>query len=220
MSTHSLGLNDHLASYVRDLGCREPEVLRHLRSVTAERSDAHMQVAPEQGQFMYLLAELLGARNVIEVGTFTGYGTLWLALAMPHGGHILACDVDSEATAVAQRAWRDAGVDELIDLHLRPALETLDARVSEGAAGSYDLAFIDADKENYEAYYERCLTLLRKGGVILIDNTLWGGSVVEPAKTDPATEAIRALNAKLHADDRVTLAMTPIGDGLTLARKR
>ncbi|SDF76892.1 Predicted O-methyltransferase YrrM [Limimonas halophila] len=220
MSTRSIGLDDALTAYVHRVGSRETEVLARLREETAARSDAHMQIAPEQGQVMHLLVELMGARSVIEIGTFTGYSTLWMALAMPSDGQILACDVDPEATAIGQRAWRQAGVDDRVELRIAPALETLDALLDDGQAGAHDLAFIDADKERYQAYYERCLQLLRPGGLILADNTLWGGSVVDPAKTDTATEAIRAFNAKLGEDDRVTLAMTPIGDGLTLARKR
>ncbi len=220
MSTQSLGLDSALAAYLLRTGTRETETLAKLRAETVERSDAHMQIAPEQGQLMHLLVELIAARNILEIGTFTGYSTLWMALAAPSDARIVACDVDPEAAALAQRAWDEAGVADRIELHLRPALETLDGRLNEGEAGCHDLAFIDADKENYDAYYERSLRLMRPGGLILVDNTLWGGSVIDSAKRDAATEAIRAFNAKLSQDERITLAMTPVGDGLTLARKR
>jgi len=181
---------------------------------------AQMQIGPEQGQFMALLVELMGARNALEIGTFTGYSALAVALALPEGGRLVACDISEEWTAVGRRYWEEAGVAHKIDLRLAPALETLDALLTEGRAGAFDFAFIDADKEGYDAYYERSLELVRTGGLIAFDNTLWGGKVVDPTATDVDTEAIRAINTKLAGDERVTLSLLPVGDGLTLARKR
>jgi predicted O-methyltransferase YrrM len=178
-----------------------------------------MQISPDQGQFMALLIKLLGARRTIEIGTFTGYSALTVALALPDDGHVLACDVSDEYTRIGRQFWKQAGVGHKIDLVLAPALETLDARLSAGEACSYDFAFIDADKSNYDGYYERCLKLVRVGGLIAFDNMLWGGAVAQPAK-DADTEALQALNAKLHRDDRVDLALLTIGDGLALVRKR
>lgn len=179
-----------------------------------------MQLAPEQGQFLALLVELTGARRALEVGSFTGYSGLCLALALPADGRLVACDISEDFTAIARRYWTEAGVAEKIDLRLAPALESLDALLDGGAAGSFDFMFVDADKENYPNYYERGLGLLRPGGLMAIDNVLWGGAVADPARQDADTEAIRALNAKLRDDERVTLSLVPIGDGLTLARKR
>jgi predicted O-methyltransferase YrrM len=179
-----------------------------------------MQIAPEQGQFMQLLIRLLGARRCIEIGVYTGYSSLCTALALPEDGYLLACDVDENWTAVARRYWAQAGVAHRIELKLAPALDTLDAELTAGRAGSYDFAFIDADKSNYRHYYERCLQLLRAGGLIAVDNVLWGGRVADPANTERDTEAIRAFNAFVHADARVDLSLVPIADGLTLCRKR
>jgi caffeoyl-CoA O-methyltransferase len=220
MSRHTIDLTDPLYDYLLESSLREPEVLARLRAETARMADPDMQIAPEQGQFMGLLVELIGARHAIEVGTFTGYSTAWMALSLADGGRIVACDVSEDYTRVARRYWVEAGVNGKIDLRLQPALQTLDGLLAQGGRERYDLAFIDADKENYDGYYERCLGLLRPGGLILVDNTLWGGSVIDPAKTDADTEAIRALNAKLRDDDRVSLSLVPIGDGLTLCRKR
>ena len=169
---------------------------------------------------MALLVELMGASHAIEVGTFTGYSSLSVALAMPEDGRLICCDTSEEWTTVARRYWVEAGVQAKIDLRLAPALETLDALLSDGRAGAFDFAFIDADKQNYENYYERCLQLLRPGGLIAVDNTLWSGSVADPDDTEPSTCAIRRFNEKLHCDDRVSLSLVPIGDGLSLARKR
>jgi caffeoyl-CoA O-methyltransferase len=179
-----------------------------------------MQIAPEQGQFMALLVELIGAKRALEVGTFTGYSSLCVALAMPTDGRLTVCDVSEDYTAVARRYWAEAGVAGKIDLRLAPALETLDALIAAGGSGGYDFAFIDADKENYDGYYERTLTLLRTGGLVAVDNVLWDGAVVDAAKQDRDTRTIRALNEKLLGDQRVSLSLVPIGDGLTLARKR
>lgn len=179
-----------------------------------------MRSAPEQGQFMAMLLKLTGAKRVLEIGAYTGYATLWMALALPEDGGIVTCDVSERWTSVARRFWKQAGVSERIRLELRPALETLDGMLADGQADAFDFAFIDADKVNYDAYYEACLKLIRPGGLICVDNTLWGGSVIDPTKHDADTEAIRTFNRKLRDDDRIGLSMLPIADGLTLALKR
>ena len=194
--------------------------MRRLREETASLDEASMQIGADQGQFMGLLVEIMGARNALEVGTFTGYSALAVALALPDDGRLVACDVSEEWTAIARRYWEEAGVAHKIDLRLAPALETLEGLLAEGCAGTFDFAFIDADKEGYDAYYERALELMRTGGLIALDNTLWEGKVVDPAVADGDTQAIRAMNAKLAGDARVTLSLLPVGDGLTLARKR
>lgn len=220
MSDHTLSLTDELYRYLRDVSLREPELLRRLRAETQRLDMARMQISPEQGQFMRLVAMLVGARKAIEIGTFTGYSAISVALALPPDGRLVACDISEEWTSIARRYWREAGVESRIELHLTPANRTLDALVANGEAGSFDIAFIDADKEGYDGYYERCLTLLRPGGVVMIDNVLWDGKVADPAQTDADTSALRALNAKLRDDVRVDVSLLPIGDGLTLARKR
>jgi caffeoyl-CoA O-methyltransferase len=218
MSRRSIQVTDKLADYIREVSLREPQVLRRLREETATIKGAGMQISPEQGQFMALLARLIGTQRYLEVGTFTGYSALVMALALPDQGRVVACDVSREWTDMGQRYWRQAGVAHKIDLRLAPARETLDRLVAERA--TFDFAFIDADKENYDGYYERALKLVRRGGVIAIDNVLWGGSVIDPAKTDADTDAIRALNRKLAQDERIDLSLLPIGDGLTLAMPR
>ncbi len=220
MANRSLTLTDALYDYLLRNSLREPAVLAELRAETSRLPSSSMQIAPEQGQFMALLVELIGARRTLEIGTFTGYSSLCVALALPADGTVTACDVSEEYTAVARRYWAKAGVAEKVDLRLAPAVETLDGLLAEERAGSYDFAFIDADKTGYDAYYERCLVLLRPGGLIAIDNVLWGGDVADPAKTDADTAAIRALNAKLRDDSRVSMSLIPVGDGLLLARKR
>ena len=220
MSNRTIGLSDQLYSYLLDHSLREPELLRRLRDETARLTEwATMQISPEQGQFMGLLAQLVGARKAIEIGTFTGYSALAVLLAMPKDGRMICCDVSEEFTAIARRFWAEAGVADRIDLRLQPAIRTLDELIAEGAAGSFDFAFIDADKENYDGYYERALVLLRPGGVVAIDNVLWSGAVADPANRERSTEAIRRLNRKLLTDRRVSNSLVPIGDGLTLARK-
>lgn len=219
MSNRSLGLSDALYDYLLSVSLREPEILAELRRETMAMSERSMQIAPEQGQFMALLVRLSGARRILEIGTFTGYSALAMALALPPEGRIVACDVSEPWTQIARRYWQRAGVDTRIELRLAPALQTLDALIAEGGGGSFDFAFIDADKGLYLDYYERSLALLRPGGLIAVDNTLWGGSVADPAKTDADTDAIRAFNAALHADPRIELSLVLIGDGLTLARK-
>jgi len=213
-------IDDRLYDYILATSLREPVVLRHLREETAKLPYAGMQIGPDQGQFMALLVEMIGATRTLEVGTFTGYSALVVALALLPEGRVVACDVSEEYTAVARRYWAQAGVADRIELHLAPALETLERLIANGAAESFDFAFIDADKVNYDAYYESALTLLRPGGLVAIDNVLWDGKVVESAPGDPDTQAIQALNAKLKDDSRVTISLLPLGDGLTLARKR
>ena len=220
MSARSIGLSDQLYDYYLAKTLREPPVLARLRAETAGMASGSMQISPEQGQFMALLIELMGARRTLEVGTFTGYSTLAVALALPPEGRVVACDISADYTDVGRRYWAEAGVAEKIDLRLGPALETLDALLDQGAAGSFDFMFIDADKENYLNYYERGLSLLRAGGLMAVDNVLWGGRVADPAQDSEETRGIRALNEALHADARVSLSMVPIGDGLSLARKR
>jgi len=220
MSVRTLGLDPKLYDYLLTVSVREPPVLAALREETAQLPGAGMQISREQGQFMRLLIELLGAQRTLEVGVYTGYSSLCVAQALPEDGELVACDVSEEYTAVARRYWREAGVEGRIRLELGPALETLDRLLASGAGGSFDFAFIDADKENYLGYYERSLTLLRRGGLIAVDNVLWGGSVADPQDQSPRTLAIRALNARLGDDPRVSACLVPIGDGLFLARKR
>ena len=220
MTKRSISLTDSLYDYLLAVSLREPEVLRRLRDETGNLPESRMQIAPEQGQFMALLARLTGARRCIEVGVFTGYSSLVLSLALPDDGRILACDVSDEWTSVARRYWAAAGVAHKIDLRLAPALETLGGLLAAGDAGSYDFVFLDADKENYLRYYELALELLRPGGLIVADNTLWSGRVVDPANDEATTVALRQFNEYLHRDERVDLSLVPVGDGLTLARKR
>lgn len=220
MSNRTLNLDDKLYQYLLSHSLRETPVQRRLRERTAALPERGMQISPEQGQLMALVVELMGAEHILEVGTFTGYSALSMALALPDQGELVCCDISHEYTDIGKPFWQEAGVDDRIELRIAPALETLDSLVSEGRAGHFDLAFVDADKTNYENYFERCLTLLRTGGLMMIDNTLWGGSVANPEKNDPDTQALRQLNDKLHKDDRVTISLLPIGDGLTLARKR
>jgi predicted O-methyltransferase YrrM len=219
MTHRTLNVDEALYGYVLSHSLREHPSQLALREATRTHAHAGMQIGPEQGQFMALLVKLIGARRAIEVGVFTGYSALAVALALPEDGHLLACDISAEYTAIGRPHWQAAGVAHKIELCIAPALQTLDARLAAGGAGSYDFAFIDADKTGYDTYYERCLKLLRTGGLIAIDNTLWNGSVARPAK-DADTAALQALNTKLHGDARIDLSLLPIGDGLTLARKR
>ncbi|MBN3940239.1 class I SAM-dependent methyltransferase [Nostoc sp. NMS9] len=220
MPKQSIGLDNQLYNYLLSVSLREPEILGKLRQETANHPRSGMQISPEQGQFMSLLVQLIGAKKTLEVGVFTGYSSLSVALALPADGKIIACDVSEEFTAIARRYWQEAGVADKIDLRLAPALETLDRLLATGQAETFDFAFIDADKENYGAYYERSLQLVRPGGLIAIDNVLWSGQVAQEQNQDENTQAIRALNEKLHYDERVTLSLVPIADGLTLAIKR
>ena len=194
--------------------------MRRLREPTASVPEARMQITPEQGQFMQLLVQMLDARKTLEVGVFTGYSSLAVALALPPDGRVTACDVSEEWTSIGKPYWQEAGVAHKIDLHLAPAVETLDRLIADGQQGTYDFAFIDADKANYDRYYERALVLVRVGGLIGIDNVLWHSKVIDPSVNDADTIAIRDLNEKIHGDERVSLSLIPIGDGLTLARKR
>ena len=220
MSSRSIGLSTALQDYLLDVSLRELPLLARLRGETAPMELANMQISPEQGQFMALMARLVGARQALEIGVFTGYSALIMALALPEDGRVVACDVNPEWTAIAKRYWAEAGVDHKIDLHLRPALETLAELRSEGRDGSFDIAFIDADKVNTRAYYDQALALLRPGGLVMIDNVLRRGLVATPDQADDDTHAMRAFNAYVHKDERVDLSMVPISDGLTLARKR
>ena len=220
MSSRTLPLTDSLYDYLLEVSLREPPLLAKLRAETEALPLGAMQISPEQGQFMAFLVELIGARRTLEVGTFTGYSALRIALALPADGRVVACDVSADYTDVGRRYWAEAGVDGKIDLRLAPALETLDSLLEAGEAETFDFAFIDADKENYDGYYERSLRLVRRGGLIAIDNVLWSGSVIDPDKQDKDTQAIRGLNEKLRQDRRVDLSLVPIGDGLALVRKR
>jgi len=220
VSNGSIGLDEAVNAYMVEAGVREHPVLAELRRTTAEMPNANMQIAPEEGALLAMLVRLLPARRILEVGTFTGYSSTAMALAQPGDGRVVCCDVSQEWTDIARRAWADAGVADRVTLHLAPAVETLDRLLAEGQAGSFDLAFIDADKPNYDSYYERAVQLVRAGGLIAIDNVLWSGRVADASDHDESTEAIRALNAKVAADERVDVVMLPIADGLTLARVR
>jgi predicted O-methyltransferase YrrM len=220
MSNRTITMTDRLYEYLLSASLREPEILKRLREETAKDSMSQMQIAPEQGQFMALLIQLIGAKKTLEIGVYTGYSSLSVALALPPEGKLIACDESQEWTSIARRYWQEAGVAEKIDLRLGRALDTLEKLIQEGETGTFDFVFIDADKANYGGYYEQSLALLRPGGLLAIDNVLWDGSVADPEVDDPDTVAIRRLNEKLHADSRISLSMVPIADGLTLAMKR
>lgn len=220
MSFQHIAVTGELLDYIRSVSAPEPEYLVRLREETARDPMARMQITVEQGLFMGMLARVLGARRALEVGVFTGYSSISVAQALPQDGELIACDVSEHWTSIARRYWKEAGVDHKIKLHLRPAVETLDQLLREGQEESFDFAFIDADKENYDNYYERCLRLVRRGGIIAVDNVLWHGRVIDMTVNDPETLAIRAFNAKLRGDGRVDQMLLPIGDGVTLARKK
>jgi predicted O-methyltransferase YrrM len=221
MSNQSIGLSDELYQYLLANSVREPEILTQLRSETARHPLVNMQISPEQGQLMGLLVQLIGAKKCLEVGVFTGYSSLVVALNIPDDGRLIACDVSDEFTSIARKYWQQAGVNKKIDLHIAPALETLDRLLADGEAGTFDFAFIDADKNNYAAYYDRCFQLVRQGGLILVDNVLWYGRVADPTMNeDNRTQAIKDLNQQIYHDDRVQISLIPIGDGLTIARKK
>ena len=220
MSSRNGFIETHIYDYILANSLRDRDELKRLRQETQDMPMGGMQISPDQGQFMGLLVELIGAKRIVEVGTFTGYSSIAMALALPSDGRLIACDVSDEFTSIARRYWQEAGVADKIELRLGPAVATLDGMLAAGEAGCFDMAFIDADKENYDAYYERCLQLLRLGGLIMIDNVLWGGRPADANEQDESTGVIRALNAKIHADERVTASLLSIGDGLTLARKR
>ena len=219
MSTHTIDIVDRLYAYMLDISLREPDVLRRLRDETAKHPMAIMQISPEQGQLMQMLVRMLDAKNCIEVGVFTGYSSLVVALALPADGRIVACDISEDYTAVGEPFWKDAGVRGKIDLRIAPATETLDAMITAGETGDYDFAFIDVDKPGYPEYFERCLSLLRVGGVIAVDNIFMDGNAADPDTTSENAQAMRKFNAMLKDDTRVELSLIPIGDGLTLARK-
>ena len=220
MSRETLHINDAVSKYLRDYSLRESDLLRRLREETSTLTEARMQLSPEQRQLLAFLVELTGAGKAIEVGTFTGYSALCVASALPNDGKLVACDISKEWTAIALRYWQEAGVEDKIDLRIAPAIDTLKDLVDSGEADSFDFALIDADKENYTRYYEKVLELLRVGGLMLVDNVLWGGKVADPTNSDDSTVAIRTFNQKVHQDDRVFLSMLPVGDGMTLVRKR
>jgi len=219
MSPRTLTLNDELYRYLLSISLRDTAVLEELRRHTAQLPEARMQISPEQGQFLHWLVGTLGARRTLEIGVFTGYSTLVTALALPDDGRIVACDISIDYTEIARRYWERAGVAQRIDLRLADARQTLRQLLAEGAAGSFDFVFIDADKENYPAYFDTALQLLRVGGVIAVDNVLWSGRVIDPNCTDRATASVREFNQRVFADSRVAISVVPIGDGLTLARK-
>lgn len=220
MSNKTLSLTDSLYEYLLAVSLREPAILTELRRETAQLSTHNMQISPEQGQFMALLIELMGARKTLEIGVYTGYSSLAVALALPSDGKLVACDVSKEWTAIAQRYWEKAGVARKIDLHIAPAITTLDKLIAAGERETFDFTFIDADKASYDAYYEKALLLIRKGGLIMFDNTLQRGDVIDASIQSNTVQAIRQLNEKLHQDERITLSMLPISDGISLARKR
>jgi len=219
MYKKSFGLSEQLYQYVVANSLREPKILTQLRHETANHPQARMQISPEQGQLMALLIQLMGAKKVLEIGVFTGYSSTCMALALPGDGNLIACDVSEEYTSIARRYWQAAGVAQKITLHLAPALKTLDQLLAQGQTETFDFAFIDADKGNYADYYDRALQLIRPGGLIAIDNVLWSGRVADPADQDKITNTIRAFNQKVAQDDRVTVSLLPIADGLTLALK-
>lgn len=219
MANKTLSLSNALYTYLVEHSVREPEILQRLRAETAKDSMSMMQIGPEQGQFMQLLVRLMGAKNCLEVGVFTGYSSLAVALVLPADGRIVACDVSEKWTAIARKYWMEAGVAAKIDLRIAPALSTLDELITSGKAGSFDFAFIDADKINYLAYYERALTLVRTGGLIAVDNTLWGGQVIDKKSKSEDTQAIMQFNDRLRSDSRIHLSLLPVGDGVTLALK-
>lgn len=220
MTNVSAGLDPALHAYLLRVGVREPPILAHLREETSGLPMHEMQIAPEQGAFMGLLVELIGARRCLELGTFTGYSSLAVALHLPADDTIVCCDVSEEWTSIARRYWREAAVDNKVDLRLAPALETLDRLIADGQSRTFDFAFLDADKELYPTYYERILELLRPGGLLAVDNVFGGGRIADPTDADPRLAAIRELNERIARDDRVSVAMVPIGDGLTLVRRR
>lgn len=219
MSNRTLSIDDRIYDYLLDVSVQEPDSLKQLREETADIEYSEMQIAPEQGQFMALLTKLIGARRALEIGTYTGYSSISIARALPDDGKLICCDDSEEWTAIARKYWQLAGLEQRIELILGDANQTLQQMLKEGAAGTFDFIFIDADKQNYLDYYELSLHLLREGGLIAVDNTLWSGDVADPANTEPSTRAIRHFNEMLSQDQRVEISLVPIGDGLTLVRK-
>ena len=219
MSTATIILDEKLREYLLNSSVKESEILRELREETAQMEYSAMQISPEQGSFMAFLVGLINGKRTLDIGVFTGYSSLVVALALPEDGYVTACDINTEWTDIARKYWKLAQVEDKIDLRIAPALETLDELLTDGYGGTYDFSFIDADKINYQQYYERSLELVRSGGLIAIDNVLWSGRVIDDHSGDPNTEAIREFNKKLYQDERVSISMVPIGDGLTLACK-
>ncbi len=219
MSTRTLPLDEQLYSYLQGVSLREPPAFRRCRQETAELPMSNMQIAPEQGQFLHLQLRILGAKRAIELGSFTGYSGLWIASALPAGGCMVACDINKEWISRARHYWEEAGVMNRIEMRIGPAIDSLDELIAQESK-PFDFAFVDADKSMYDAYYERCLELVRPGGIIAVDNVLWNGKVANGSADDPDTMAIRALNEKLHNDERIDMSLVPIGDGMTLCRKR
>lgn len=220
MSTRTYQIGEELHRHLMETTVRDMEVMQRLRTRTAEMAEGGMQISPEQGQFMQFLIKAIRAKRCLEIGTFTGYSALVVALALPEDGRLIACDVSDEFTSVGRPFWQEAGVAHKIDLRIGPGLDSLQALLDEGHAASFDFAFIDADKPNYPHYYELCLELVRPGGVIGIDNTLWGGRIADLSHQDESTYMIRTLNERIRNDDRVDMSLVPIGDGLMLACKR
>ena len=219
MARSTLTLTDSLREYILDVSLREHPLLQALREETATHPDAKMQISPDQGQFMATLLRMIQARSVLEIGTFTGYSALAMALVLPPDGHLTACDVSEDFTNIARGYWSKAGVNDRITLHIAPASKTLSQLIADGKQNSFDAAFIDADKESYDLYYEYSLTLIRPGGIIMIDNVLRGGDAADPTTESLSTQSIQSLNQKLHQDSRIHLTLVPIGDGLTIAQK-
>ncbi len=220
MSTTTIILDEKLREYLLNVSVKESEILRELREETAQMEYSAMQISPEQGSFMAFLVGLINGKRTLDIGVFTGYSSLVVALALPKDGYVTACDINTEWIDIARKYWELAQVEDKIDLRIAPALETLDELLTDGYRGTYDFSFIDADKINYQQYYERSLELIRSGGLIAIDNVLWSGRVIDDHSGDPNTEAIREFNKKLYQDERVSISMVPIGDGLTLACKQ
>lgn len=220
MSTKSFALSAELAEYILKVSLRENPILNQLRIETSKHPLARMQIAPEQGQLMALLVKLMQASKILEIGVFTGYSSLWMALALPPDGNIVACDKSEEFTDIAKRYWKEAGVENKIELKIAPALQTLDEFIKAGKTEFFDMAFIDADKSNYLAYYEKCLQLVRKGGLIMVDNVLWRGDILNSETQDKNSQYIQAFNQKLAEDQNIDLVVLPIADGLTLALKK
>ena len=220
MAKKTSGMSPELYDYLLSVSVREPDILRELREESAARPGAQMLIPPDQGQFLNLLLKIMGAKKVLEVGTFIGYSTLWMALALPEDGQIIACDIDAKSGAIASKFWQKAGLDSKVTLRIAPALDTLERLLASNNTGAFDFAFIDADKRNYSAYYEKCLKLVRPGGVIAIDNTLWNGQIIKTNSDDKRTRALRALNERLFKDSRVEISLLSLGDGLTLLRRQ
>ena len=220
MSSSTIGLSNELRKYMLNVSFRDDEILRQLREETLRLKEAQMQISPEQGAFLSILTKILNAKKTLDIGVFTGYSSLVVARELPDDGLVVACDTSIEWTSIAKKYWKLAGIDNKVDLHLAPAKETLEKLIEDGQASTYDFSFIDADKINYQSYYENSLILLKPGGIIAIDNVLWSGQVIDQTDFEPATRAIRSFNEKLYQDNRVSISMVPIGDGLTLAYKK